>query len=188
MLRAAVAVGEDRAVRTVTFQTATLREGRHRSPAAGVCVMELASMVAGERFSDHPACVSPVIAGFLRGYNDAVGSRRRPELKRFAVECLGTVAGRDVERRRRALIHAATRGFGRRLLARYWLARGTGEGGAFFAGLMLGRDVEARDDGELHATALALVDRLVAVGEPPAPEPTEPAEPRAAAPRETAVV
>jgi hypothetical protein len=157
-------------MRAVNYQTATLSQGRHRTPAAGVCVMELASMVAGDPFSDHPACVSPVIAGFLRGYNDAVGHRGRPVLKRYAVETLGTVAGRDVERRRRELLRAFPRGFARRLLARYWLMRGSGEGGAFFVGLVAGRDVEAYGDAELNARALGLVDELIALGD---------AEPRA---------
>jgi len=34
--------------------------------------MELASMLAGEPFSDHPDSVCPTIAGFLRAYNEFV--------------------------------------------------------------------------------------------------------------------
>jgi hypothetical protein len=169
-------------MRNVSFQTATLSQGRHRSPTAGVCVMELASMVSGEPFSDHPSTVSPVIAGFLRGYNDGVGSRRRPALKRFAVETLDTVAGRDVERRRRELVRGSARGVLRRVLARYWLMRGTGEGGAFFVGLTVARDVEAHNDAQLHERTLALVDELVALA---APEPHEAPEwPAAASPEQ----
>jgi hypothetical protein len=126
--------------------------------------MELASMVAGERFTDHPSTVSPVIAGFLRGYNDGVGTRRRATLKRFAVESLDTVAGRGVERRRRELVRGFARGFLPRVMARVWLARGRGEGGAFFVGLTVGRRVEDHDDSALHASAVELVDRLVALG------------------------
>ena len=33
-------------------------------------MMELASLLAGEPFTDRPACASPVIAAFLREYND----------------------------------------------------------------------------------------------------------------------
>ena len=55
---------------TTTFQTVRLARGRHQSPDQGACVMELASMLAGERFSDQPRTVCPVIAGFLRAYND----------------------------------------------------------------------------------------------------------------------
>jgi hypothetical protein len=47
-------------------------------------VMELASLLTGESFTDSPASVSPVIAGFLRGYNDRLDDRRRQELIPFA--------------------------------------------------------------------------------------------------------
>jgi len=39
-----------------------LQPGSHRSPRDGVCVVELASVLAGERFSDRPRCVCEVIA------------------------------------------------------------------------------------------------------------------------------
>src|SRR5690349_12927220 len=48
-----------------SFQTVHLKRGRHLSPDHGVCVMELASMLSGERFTDRPRSVSPVIAAFL---------------------------------------------------------------------------------------------------------------------------
>jgi len=38
----------------VTHQTIRLSRGKHSSPEEGACVMELASMLAGEPFSDHP--------------------------------------------------------------------------------------------------------------------------------------
>ena len=40
----------------------TLAHGAHDSPADGLCAMEAAAWLAGEPHSDHPACVSPVIA------------------------------------------------------------------------------------------------------------------------------
>jgi hypothetical protein len=33
--------------------------GQHANPERGVCVMELASMLAGEPFTDHPRSVCP---------------------------------------------------------------------------------------------------------------------------------
>ena len=39
--------------------------------------MELASMLAGEEFSDHPQSVSRPIGAFLRLYNDALDEDRR---------------------------------------------------------------------------------------------------------------
>ncbi len=53
-----------------SFQTIRLSRGTHKSPEEGACVMELASMLADEPFSDHPKSVCPLIAAFLRDYND----------------------------------------------------------------------------------------------------------------------
>ena len=58
----------------VSHQTVRLRRGKHASPEKGVCVMELASMLAGEPFSDRPQAVCPVIGAYLRSYNDVVDS------------------------------------------------------------------------------------------------------------------
>ena len=48
-------------------------------------MMELASMLAGETFTDHPASVCPVIGSFLRSYNDSIDDRRRQSLYEYAV-------------------------------------------------------------------------------------------------------
>jgi len=61
-------------------KTTVLARGRHRSPAHGVCAMELSSMLGEERFTDHPQRVCPVVAAFLRGYNDALPAPLRQEL------------------------------------------------------------------------------------------------------------
>src|SRR4030095_7534278 len=39
-----------------------LSPGRHRSPRRGACFMEFASYLAGERWSDHPACTQATLA------------------------------------------------------------------------------------------------------------------------------
>ena len=49
----------------------TLYAGAHQ-PDGKMCVMEAAAYVAGEPWSDAPACVSPTIADFLRRWNDAL--------------------------------------------------------------------------------------------------------------------
>ena len=43
-----------------------LSRGKHRSPRRGACFMELASVLAGERWSDHPACTHPLLAQLAR--------------------------------------------------------------------------------------------------------------------------
>src|SRR4051812_29372606 len=75
---------------TPTFQTTRLCRGRHASPSEGACVMELASMLAGERFTDHPRAVCPVIATVLRAYNDGIDDERREDLYTYAAAAVGT--------------------------------------------------------------------------------------------------
>jgi hypothetical protein len=62
--------------------------------------MELASMLAGERFSDRPQSVSPVIGSFMRGYNDLLDDNRRQDLLRYAPEVVGTLGSDALERAR----------------------------------------------------------------------------------------
>lgn len=48
-----------------------IKAGAH-SPNSTFCVMEAVAFVAGESWSDHPECVCPVIATFLRSWNDGL--------------------------------------------------------------------------------------------------------------------
>jgi hypothetical protein len=77
-----------------------LARGRHRSPDEGACVMELASMLAGERFTDKPRCVDPVLAAFLRSFNDRLDHVDRQRLLPYASRAVGTRAGRARRRER----------------------------------------------------------------------------------------
>src|SRR4051794_18267417 len=80
-----------------SHQTVRLSAGRHRSSHAGVCVMELASMLADEGFSDRAATVSPVIGAFLRTYNDGLDDVRRQDLYPVAALIVGIAAARRIE-------------------------------------------------------------------------------------------
>jgi hypothetical protein len=80
-----------------------LDAGRHDSPGEGACVVELASLVAREPFSDRPDCVCPVIAAFLRGWNDRSAYADRQRLRPYAQRIVGTRASRNVTRWRRDL-------------------------------------------------------------------------------------
>ena len=84
----------------VTYQTIKLSKGKHTSPEDGACVMELASMLAGEQFSDHPASVCPVIGSFLRAYNDSVDDDRRQDLYAYASKVVGTRTSAEGQRAR----------------------------------------------------------------------------------------
>jgi hypothetical protein len=67
-----------------------LGRGRHADPSDGACLMELASLVAGEPWSDHPACVHPVLAAVARGVNDKIGDEDRDRLAPLVPYMIGT--------------------------------------------------------------------------------------------------
>jgi hypothetical protein len=80
----------DATATVISHQNVRLCRGAHRSPSEGACVMELVSMLAGERFGDRPRTASPVIAAFLRAYNDIVGDRHRQDLLACAASVVGS--------------------------------------------------------------------------------------------------
>jgi hypothetical protein len=92
----------------VSHQTIKLSPGKHYSPDDGACVMELASMLAGEPFNDHPASVCPVLGSVLRSYNDSVDDDARQDLYAYAARIVGTRADADVEHRRSECVAAWT--------------------------------------------------------------------------------
>jgi hypothetical protein len=65
-----------------------------------VCVMELASMLSAEPFSDRPRNASPVIGAFLRTYNDGLDDERRQDLYELASLIVGSAGRCAVERER----------------------------------------------------------------------------------------
>ena len=58
----------------------TLSRGKHRSPRKGACFMEFASLLAGERWSDHPTCTHPLLAAVARHVNDLTSDAGRSRL------------------------------------------------------------------------------------------------------------
>src|SRR5919198_983109 len=86
-----------------SHQNVRLSGGGHASADQGACVMELASMLAGEPFSDHPKSVCPVIGAFLRSYNDRIDDDQREDLYATAARIVGTRGSRRLERRRARL-------------------------------------------------------------------------------------
>ncbi|MEW1953092.1 hypothetical protein [Terrabacter sp. NPDC080008] len=66
-----------------------LSRGRHRSPRKGACFMEMASFLAGERWSDHPACTDPVLAELARWVNDVLDDAHRQQLVIMVPEVVG---------------------------------------------------------------------------------------------------
>jgi len=152
-------------VSAASHQTIELSAGRHRGPEHGACVMELASMLALEPFGDHPDSVSPVIAGFLRSYNDHVDAALRPDLYRYAAVAVGTRADAVVERRRAEMCLRWARELCDppplrvRLLHRLLRCQGPDIDGVYAARAA----VATRNHTAAHHRALALLDELIAV-------------------------
>jgi hypothetical protein len=152
---------------SVTYQTIKLSKGKHRTPDDGACVMELASMLAGEQFTDHPVSVCPVIGALLRSYNDSIDDRRRQDLYAYASKVVGSRAGLGVERARIERMTAWTHE--RRPPRRTrWLMPGRLR--AFAPDppvhILAARAVQAipAHDDRSHAEVLELVDELLALG------------------------
>jgi len=155
----------------ISHQTIKLSRGRHSSPEHGACVMELASMLAGESFSDHPRSVSRPLASFLRGYNDLLDDGRRTDLYRYASQTVGTAGPAWVEQARVSRLLAWGDDHWRRRAARSILDRmrlrraqkersSDPEPAGTYAIHAIGKVTD-----DTHAAALALVDELVALGQ-----------------------
>jgi hypothetical protein len=67
----------------------TLSRGKHRSPRKGACFMEFASLLAGERWSDHPACTHPLLAAVARHVNDLTSDAGRARLAELIPSVIG---------------------------------------------------------------------------------------------------
>jgi hypothetical protein len=169
---------EQEQMTAVSHQTIKLGKGKHSSPSNGACVMELASMLAGEPFADHPRSVCPVIGSFLRAYNDALDDCRRQDLYAYAAAVVGSRSSQAVERARADRLaewaaHAATwRRFSRVLSRPLRATRIARRPPASALGAHAVRAIRRHND-ETHAAALMLVDELLAIGGEPrsAPEP-----------------
>lgn len=66
-----------------------LSRGKHRNPRKGACFMELASYLAGERWSDHPACTHPLLAFVARLVNDHTSDEGRSRLAELIPSVIG---------------------------------------------------------------------------------------------------
>ncbi len=66
-----------------------LSRGKHRSPRKGACFMELASYLAGERWSDRPSCTHPLLAALARLVNDHTTDAGRGDLAPLVPSVIG---------------------------------------------------------------------------------------------------
>jgi hypothetical protein len=134
--------------------------------------MELASMLAGEPFSDHPQAVSPTIGSFMRNYNDLIDDERRQDLYEYAAKIVGTSGSPESELARAARLVAwaeelweerARRSIADRIRRRVARdrRRAAVDHAARYAMHAIGRVTD-----ESHRAALRLVDELVAIRSP----------------------
>jgi hypothetical protein len=84
-----------------------LSRGKHRSPRKGACFMELASLLAGERWSDHPACTHPLLAAVARLVNDHTSDAGRSRLVPLIPSVIG-LTGDDLRIDARIALRSAT--------------------------------------------------------------------------------
>jgi hypothetical protein len=160
-----------------THQTIKLSKGKHSAPDEGACVMELASMLAGEPFSDHPASVCPVIGSFLRAYNDSIDDEHRQDLYGYASKVVGTRGSLSLQRERVDRLTEWAMEMQRRHwtsrylpLARMRMSSLRRQPSAHAVGTFAVRAIPKHSE-DTHAKVQRLLDALIALGEPPAAAP-----------------
>jgi hypothetical protein len=142
--------------------------------------MELASMQAGERFSDHPRAVSPTIACLLRWYNDLLDDERRQDLRQYAARIIGTADQPALEQLRVQRLNAWADQASARLPAhlcphrRQRRRRENARRCDPESAVQRFIDSMCEPVGQTHSSVLALLDELIE----PEPSDDEPAAPR----------
>ncbi len=87
--------------RLAQVQAMELSSGGHLAMSDGMCVMGAVAFVAGEPWTDSPQCACPVIATFLRNWNDSLPDDERNDLlKDLIPRLVGTRATPAIEQRR----------------------------------------------------------------------------------------
>jgi hypothetical protein len=161
------AIAQPEGGRPATHQTVRLSRGRHSSPERGACVMELASMLDTGPFTDHPRSVCPVVAAFLRNYNDWVDDGRRQDLYAYAAKAVGSRASRAVEEARtRRLMKWAVELEQRRVKrlpvgCRPWVNPSDPEPGDVASWVVY---AIARQKDHPHDEVLSMIDELLEIG------------------------
>ena len=168
----------------VSYQTIKLSKGKHSSADDGACVMELASMLAGEQFTDHPASVCPVIGSFLRAYNDSIDDPRRQDLYAYASMIVGSRTSADVQRTRAEFLNAWSAQFRRNRWSRRLLPERVRNLARHrhpsleSVGTHAVHAISKHNDTS-HAAVLEAIDRLLSIGAEQRPAPAFAPERRA---------
>jgi hypothetical protein len=83
-----------------------LSRGKHRRPRNGACVMEYASYLAGEKWTDRPACTHPLLGELARQVNDFISDEARQALAELVPDMIG-LTGADLRIDIRIALRAA---------------------------------------------------------------------------------
>ena len=90
-----------------------LAHGAHQTADEGRCAMEWVAYLAGEKHSDQPVCVSPVLRRYCISLNDRLGDDERQKLRPYLARTIGTAGeGRHLSPRlrRKFLVPASIAG------------------------------------------------------------------------------
>lgn len=149
-----------------------LSPGKHRNPRKGACFMEMASFLAGEKWSDHPRCTHPLLASLARMVNDSVTDPGRRELAPMIPDVIGLTSD-DIRVDAELALECATEALPVAALSRqHVLAVGIITADGLLA------EIEERPASSLRATSRAVLDeapeaeawaRRFATGSAPAP-------------------
>jgi hypothetical protein len=85
--------------RHAVLDTVDLQQGSHDAGTT-FCVMEAVAYVAGEVWSDHPTCASPVLTTFMTAWNDGLSDTDRQRLKPYVTRLVGSRSTAAVEAKR----------------------------------------------------------------------------------------
>lgn len=87
--------------RTLDLDKLHLLTGSHDpNDEQRMCVMEAVAFLAGEKWSDHPACASRIVGTFLRSWNDVLPDDQRQELRQYIPRLVGSAGTPEQEERR----------------------------------------------------------------------------------------
>ena len=93
------------------FGPITLSVGPHDDPSKGMCGMEMVSFLAGEPWSDTPACSSLAISHFVQVGNDRMDQETRDRLQLYVPKLIGTASPEHELKRAEYLAWQAIRTF-----------------------------------------------------------------------------
>lgn len=87
---------------TAALDTITLSAGSHTPDSGKMCAMGAAAFIAGEPWTDSPKCVCPVIATFMRAWNDDLPNNEERDrlLKPLIPLTIGTKGNNQLKERR----------------------------------------------------------------------------------------